>query len=43
MSQDVNDGQFWIKFDDYIKFFDITSICYVSEKNQNTTFLTESK
>lgn len=29
--QDKDDGCFWISFDDYIKFFYITTICYYNE------------
>ena len=36
--QDKDDGVFWIAFNDYIKFFYITTICYYYE-NQFDNFL----
>ena len=34
--QDKNDGTFWISFDDYIEFFYMTTICFYSEKYEDT-------
>lgn len=35
LKQDSNDGCFWISFDDYTRFFCVTSICYTSPKFTN--------
>ena len=32
LKQDSNDGCFWISFDDYTRFFNVTSICYTSSR-----------
>ena len=34
--QDKNDGTFWISFEDYTEFFYITTICFYSEKYEDT-------
>jgi hypothetical protein len=36
--RDANDGCFWMSFDDYIKFFYITSICYC-DTNWNNSWI----
>jgi calpain-15 len=35
LKSDSNDGCFWISFDDYTRFFSVTSICYTSSKFTN--------
>ena len=34
--KDKNDGTFWISFDDYCSFFYITTICFYSEKYEDS-------
>ena len=38
--QDKNDGCFWISFNDYVKFFYITTICYYNEETKDN-YLTD--
>lgn len=35
LTNDPKDGCFWIGFDDFLRFFSTTSICFTSEKYQN--------
>ena len=37
LKRDDKDGQFWIAFDDYVQFFDVTSICYFNKASKNKT------
>lgn len=34
--KNANDGTFWISFEDYVDFFYITTICFYSEKYEDT-------